>query len=273
MKILYATDGSSSAREAGLFLARLKLCAADQIRILVVDESPGDAAIAGIVEEGRKIFSGSAAAIDTLEAQGYADEEILAACQQWPADMVVIGAKGATGLKRFLLGGVTSRILRHAPCSVLVVRSGNPLSHRILGAFDDSHSSRDAALFLASLPFAETPELELVSVLPPLDSQAPQRHPSTFPSGVSEIQVIEDLSTYEARLLAAGCRVSTKILRGDPAGALIDYAEARQADLIVLGSHGSSLSERFHRFLLGSVSEKVARYASGNVLVVRHPGE
>ena len=38
------------------------------------------------------------------------------------ADLVIVGSHGATGLKRYLLGSVAEKVVRHAPCSVLVVR-------------------------------------------------------------------------------------------------------------------------------------------------------
>ena len=49
-------------------------------------------------------------------------EAILDAADELDADMIVIGDKGTTGIKRFLLGSITRRIATHAPCSVLVVR-------------------------------------------------------------------------------------------------------------------------------------------------------
>lgn len=51
-----------------------------------------------------------------------------------------------------------------------------------------------------------------------------------------------------------------------PARAICDYAEKHDADLIVLGSHGRGGMERW---LIGSVAERVVRYAHSNVYVVR----
>ena len=273
MQILLATDGSPQAREAAALVAGLNLCALDQILILVVDDAREHLSPTDILQTAREDLAGSPAAIDTLVRQGYADEEILAACRQWPADLLVLGAKGVTGLNRFLLGGVTARVMRYVPCSVLVVRPGKTAPRRILAGFDDSDSSRAATLSLGSFPFAENVEIELVSVLPLLDPHLQQRQTATFPSGLTELQVIDDLLAHQTQLRTAGRRVATHTLRGEPAASLLDYAQERDADLLVLGSHGSSLSERFHRFLLGSVSEKVARYAHCSVLIARQPEE
>ena len=60
--------------------------------------------------------------------------------------------------------------------------------------------------------------------------------------------------------------VSSKVLLGPPAHRIADYAEEAQADLIVIPSHGRS---GVTRFFLGSVTEKVLRMASCQVLVLR----
>jgi len=68
------------------------------------------------------------------------------------------------------------------------------------------------------------------------------------------------------RAAAAGVDVETHVQAGDPAHALIDVAEARRADLIVVGNKGLSSPARF---LLGSVPSKVVHHAPCHVLVVR----
>ena len=51
---------------------------------------------------------------------------ILDAADKWPAELIVVGSHGRSGLDRFLLGSVSERIVRHAPCSVEVVRPSPP---------------------------------------------------------------------------------------------------------------------------------------------------
>ena len=47
---------------------------------------------------------------------------IVALAEKLPADLIVIGTYGLTGLKHVLLGSVAERVLRHAPCPVLTVK-------------------------------------------------------------------------------------------------------------------------------------------------------
>jgi nucleotide-binding universal stress UspA family protein len=55
--------------------------------------------------------------------EGTAAEAILDAAAAEDADVIVIGNKGMTGKKRFLLGGVPEKVARHAPCSVMIVNT------------------------------------------------------------------------------------------------------------------------------------------------------
>jgi len=48
---------------------------------------------------------------------------ILDAAREWRADLIVLGSRGEKGLRRFLLGSVAEFVARHAPCSVLIVRT------------------------------------------------------------------------------------------------------------------------------------------------------
>ena len=49
-------------------------------------------------------------------------ERIVDSAAQWDADLIVMGSHGRTGLKRLLLGSVAEFVVRHAPCSVQIVR-------------------------------------------------------------------------------------------------------------------------------------------------------
>ncbi len=68
------------------------------------------------------------------------------------------------------------------------------------------------------------------------------------------------------RLRAAGFEASTSVRDGDPKGVILDCAAEWGADLIMVGSHGR---KGVARFVSGSVSEAVSRYARCSVEVVR----
>ncbi|MCU0702503.1 MAG: universal stress protein [Fimbriiglobus sp.] len=53
---------------------------------------------------------------------GSAAQEIVAAAKELPADLLVVGTHGRTGLTHLLLGSVAEHVVRHAPCPVMTVR-------------------------------------------------------------------------------------------------------------------------------------------------------
>jgi nucleotide-binding universal stress UspA family protein len=55
--------------------------------------------------------------------QGDPADAILDVAEERRADLIVVGNKGMTGAKRFLLGSVPNRVSHHAPCSVLIIRT------------------------------------------------------------------------------------------------------------------------------------------------------
>ena len=75
-----------------------------------------------------------------------------------------------------------------------------------------------------------------------------------------------NLEQLRARALEAGVRCTAVSIEGFPSEVIIAQAQARNTDLIVLGTHGRT---GLGRLLLGSVAERVLRAAPGAVLTVR----
>ena len=80
--------------------------------IALLEAAGGDARAAGIAE------------VETFARLGDAADAILDVAEEQHSDLIVVGDKGLTGATRFLLGSVPTKISHHAPCSVLIVRSG-----------------------------------------------------------------------------------------------------------------------------------------------------
>lgn len=62
-------------------------------------------------------------AVETFARQGDAADAILDVAEEQRCDLIVVGNRGMTGAKRFLLGSVPNKVSHHAPCSVLIVRT------------------------------------------------------------------------------------------------------------------------------------------------------
>jgi len=61
--------------------------------------------------------------VNTHARQGDPADAILDVAEECEADLVIVGNKGMTGAKRFLLGSVPDKVSHHAPCSVLIIRT------------------------------------------------------------------------------------------------------------------------------------------------------
>ncbi|MBM2802896.1 MAG: nhaX [Deltaproteobacteria bacterium] len=149
---------------------------------------------------------------------------------------------------------------------------------RILLAIDGSEQSEAAVDEIARQHFPADSEVRVISVV----------EPAYFPVTISgegvNMSIYEEIEkTARERARAAvekaaaklradeeSCQVNvtTEVISGSPKGVILEQAEAFGADLIVVGSHGYGMLERF---LLGSVSQAVALHARCSVLIVRGP--
>jgi nucleotide-binding universal stress UspA family protein len=142
--IVVGTDGSESASKA---VARAtELAAAVEGRLLIVsafapvtesrlrEESqhvPPDVNWMVNAREDVDATLAAAAApaqeqglhVEMFPRQGDPADAILDVAEEQGADLIVVGNKGMTGAKRFLLGSVPNKVSHHAPCSVLIIRT------------------------------------------------------------------------------------------------------------------------------------------------------
>ena len=78
-----------------------------------------DATLRGAAEAARE----GGVEAETYARQGDPADAILDVAEEQGADLIVVGNKGMTGARRFLLGSVPNRVSHHAPCSVLIIRT------------------------------------------------------------------------------------------------------------------------------------------------------
>jgi nucleotide-binding universal stress UspA family protein len=121
--IVVGTDGSDTATQAvheavdvaGAVGATLELVSA----YTPVSEQEVETSLEGAADIARA----AGVNVNTHAIQGDPAEAILNVAEEQNADLVIIGNKGMTGAKRFLLGSVPDKISHHSPCSVLIVRT------------------------------------------------------------------------------------------------------------------------------------------------------
>jgi len=146
---------------------------------------------------------------------------------------------------------------------------------KILLAIDDSEFSKAALNVVIKQARPAETEVQVLHVVESLRLAPPYvgvgigpSVPADFAGLIEEwLDKADDLVTQSAKALeTAGCRVATTIKEGDATAEILKFAEGWQPDLIVVGSHGR---KGLGRFLLGSVSEAVARRANCSVQIVR----
>jgi nucleotide-binding universal stress UspA family protein len=143
---------------------------------------------------------------------------------------------------------------------------------KVLLAIDGSAHAREAEEFVSQFPFASSPDLVLVTVCPSMDLHVVGPDvPASVNDLVDQCRAEGEklLGETRQRCAAWAASVETKLLDGHPSQEIVGAAEGEQADLVVLGARGLGTVQRF---FLGSVSDKVSKYADCSVLIVRGDG-
>ncbi len=212
--------------------------------------------------------------VETAVRWGKPADQILAACGESGADLVVIGAKGSYSSSLFPLGTIAQKVIKHAGCSVLVVREEIFNLRRILLAIDGSRHADEAAHFLEALALTRGTQVVLATVIPShVSAYARDLISDAAPVGVgvADIQAAEErraqdlLQATRMRLDQKGYEILPVVLRGDPAQEILAAAERFSPDLIAIGARGTAVEPG----LLGSVAHRIVRYARSSVLIVR----
>jgi nucleotide-binding universal stress UspA family protein len=75
------------------------------------------------LEAAAEVARAAGVAVNLYARQGDPADAILDVAEEQGADLIVVGNRGMTGAKRFLLGSVPNKVSHHAPCSVLIIRT------------------------------------------------------------------------------------------------------------------------------------------------------
>jgi len=177
--------------------------------------------------------------------------------------LLVVGSQGLDALDRFMLGSVSTNLIQHATCPVLVVKEEAAPLRRITLATDGSDASANALAFVLTKfqPDRSTGKsgrapihVSVIHVMPFI------KYPGLKEAG---LRLVEQ---SVQKLIKAGFTAEPLCQFGKPADEIMNVAAKHQADLIVMGAQGLGA---IARFLVGSVSTRVVQQANCSVLVVR----
>ncbi len=188
-------------------------------------------------------------------------------------NLIVMSTHGYSGFTRWVMGSITERVLRHAPCPVLVVRKEGPINDVVI-TLDGSPLAEQAlvpGLAIARYFGADPCLLRVYYGGSLTEKERVQINWTEGESGkglyeqvqASVKQYLDDLARAHE---SAGQVIETVVMEGSPAFTILDYAEAHSTDILVMATHGRT---GLRRFVYGSVTEKVMHGAECNVLIIR----
>jgi nucleotide-binding universal stress UspA family protein len=275
-KLLLAIDRSGHAEAATRVAGDLAAALPAEVAVLHVHETPITAAVYGpedleraavetaeaagaLVDRtvGRLRAQGVTASGSVLMAEGATAARIAATAGEDGADLLVVGALGASGWRELVVGGVAHAVVQAAPCPVLVVRRRSPpadLRRLVLGVDGSAGAARAVGL---TSELAARLQAEVLVVHASNGSLADQE-PDAIAAAAAD--AIGHGRVAAVRVRAAG--------EGGVADALRAEAVAFASGLLVVGRRGRS---SLQRLLLGGVSERLLHITPCPLLVVPPP--
>lgn len=304
MNILIATDGSEYSGHALDFSLRFSFPPGSTMTVLsVVDDIPMlpaeldaldetqskdlKAAYKGMQEDAQELVDRESARLradgwqtETIVRNGKPVDQILRVAEEIDADLIVVGSHGMNRAQRFMLGSVSDRVLEYASCSVVIVKKrsgeaspesiklGANAAQSIMLAYDVSDVSSEALKVCASFPLEEQSQINVVNVMPLITAyrQDVRQHINSIWMQKKIIMQAE-LDKAVKSLQWATPNLTTQLREASNVSAeILSAAEEAGSDLIMVGCKDKS---PLQRFLLGSITHRMARYADCTVWAVR----
>ena len=215
--------------------------------------------------------------VDARIAAGLAFEEIPREAAAWGADLVVMGTHGRQGLSHLLLGSVAERVIRNAPCPVLVVRGTDvPSPERalafdhVLVAVDFGPDSVAAARLGVAMSATGAAGVTLLHVVPTPAYAGEVLVPRA--GGIRLGEFLHDeaqmrLETFAREVVSGEAPApASRVLQGSAAEQTVAVCADEDFRLVVMGTKGR---HGLAHFFVGSVAERVLRHAPCPVLITR----
>jgi nucleotide-binding universal stress UspA family protein len=204
---------------------------------------------------------------------------IVAHADELAHDLVIMCSHGRGAALHLFLGSIAQKVIGRGSRPVMITHpdaAGKPpafICRHILVPLDDNPEHAKALPFCTALATACGATLHLAMVIPDLATLSGQEAVASkmLPGTTSRLL---DMSTQDAEkyfqelgngLRSEGFQASTHVLRGDPAGVIVEAAERADIDLIVLGTHGKTGMDAFWA---GSVAHRVCSQSRVPLLMI-----
>lgn len=285
-RILLPTDLSESADHAmkqAVDLAAQRRAKIDVFHVVTIDEEDPthlQERLEDYLDKVEKeVFEELSTRTEAIRSRGIAveisvsrsffpHEAILDRVEETKPDMIVMGTHGRSGVKKLFLGSVAANVVRRASCDVMTVRPDATIAEgengfdRILVPVDFTDYSKKA-LGAAKSFLSPKGEIVLEHVV------SSPVHPSFYAGGITRMfQLDPDLPNRIREKLASLYDGPGELVvsEGDIVQDILGTAEAKSAQLIVMGTRGLS---GLDHVLLGSVTERIIQKALVPVLAIK----
>jgi nucleotide-binding universal stress UspA family protein len=201
--------------------------------------------------------------VECIVKEGAAADAILSVAKTDAIDLIVMGTHGRRGLDRVLLGSVAERVLRNAPCPVLVVRNIQCAGHdavrcrRILSCVDFSKDSWQVLEQVRSLAKAYGAELTALNVMDEVKN--PNKIAREAEKAIAKLERLIAVAALDSITTHVAVRL------GNAHEQILEFASEAGSDLIVTGIGGRH-ALGFGAF--GSTAHRVIQHSSCPVLAV-----
>jgi nucleotide-binding universal stress UspA family protein len=207
--------------------------------------------------------------VESFLCEGEPPAMIVDIANEKQADLIALGTFGRKGLKRLLMGSVTSQVILNASCDVLVVKK--PCStcigsyHSIVVPYDGSESSSKALVRACALSKIDGAEVSVLYVIPRYEEMI-----DFFKTDAIKKSLFQEAEKIVARAqsiaVQAGVPIKATVREGHAGEKIVEIADTMKHDLIVVGTHGWS---GVNKAVMGSTAERVIAYASCPILIAR----
>ncbi len=207
--------------------------------------------------------------VESLVCEGEPPEAIVETAQGKKADLIALGTYGRKGLKRLLMGSVTSQVILNAHCDVLVVKRPctkcNGAYASLLVPFDGSEASKKALARACALSKADGAEVSVLYVIPRYEEMMDFFKTDSVNKRLYE-EAEKIVEGAKAIASANGVAIKAVVQEGHAADKIVEIAGKLKNDLIVTGTHGW---RGVDKAILGSTAERIIAHASCPILIVK----
>jgi len=229
------------------------------------------------IEMGKKVcyqeretaLAGDGLDIETVVCEGEPHDVILDVAKAKGCDLIAMGTHGRKGLKRLLMGSVTTSVVVDSPSDVLIVKRPcggcDGKYHSILVPFDGSEFSKKALERACGLSAQDGSTVTVLYVIPRYEEMVEFLRTSSIRKSLFD-EAEKILGQAKALASANGVTVITESQEGNAAEKAVEVAGMLKCDLIVMGGYGW---RGVNKAIIGSTTERVIMSARCPVLIVR----